>query len=613
MFRPVFIALLIAALLVLCASWTGSISTKLLLDHSTYDRLNPLPSAVDTNFLTGLSKASVHTLSNEIDVIDLSASVDLESVSKRHVFVRTRCYPQLLGVIRESQRTVLIGSPGTSKSFLHYYYLARLCNPSLLGPLPPDWQMRTALPSIVIRQTGQESMTIYDLDGKTADKIKGVDARLFECFSPDSTIYLHEPRTSLAEPLFYGHDVPLLSTVSPDVARYKELVKSGADQVYMPTYKLSELLTIGRFLVEQGAVPRDVSYSAASIKERFTRYGGIFRHVLPIGMSAIRSAARGQNKALQAADAGLLLASSDIEQPDISHFLLQYVVEQAGKDKFRTYEIDVANGYVRARLQAKFNARSLDERQMALIRNDETGFMENECEKLYESVLADSLVASGGVNWKTRPGVLLPTDDSAQRTNATNATSTAVEVDWQPLTLALKRVDRTEMPTFADMEAGVVYHPTEKNYPAAGFMFKTGDGRLVCVQVTRQLTSDIKEVKAAMVLELLKRVGLSAADTDKLDFVLVPRPKMQDKARLVLVDSTRDQDEPTTCVQRNGGEPGNDSSALGKAKKGVKKPVMKKKKKLLVVAAELGLRNYTVWGVPPNYGLRYVGLKWPSS
>jgi hypothetical protein len=44
----------------------------------------------------------------------------------------------------------------------------------------------------------------------------------------------------------------------------------------------------------------------------------------------------------------------------------------------------------------------------------------------------------------------------------------------------------------------------------------------------------------------------------------------------------------------------------------VKKPVMKKKK-LLVVAAELGLRNYTVWGVPPNYGLRYVGLKWPSS
>jgi hypothetical protein len=136
MFRPVFIALLLAALLVLCASWTGSISTKLLLDHSTYDRLNPLPSAVDTNFLTGLSKASVHTLSNEIDVIDLSASVDLESVSKRHVFVRTGCYPLLLGVIRESQRTVLIGNPGTSKSFLHYYYLARLCNPSLLGPLP---------------------------------------------------------------------------------------------------------------------------------------------------------------------------------------------------------------------------------------------------------------------------------------------------------------------------------------------------------------------------------------------------------------------------------------------------------------------------------------------
>lgn len=131
-------------------------------------------------------------------------------------------------------------------------------------------------------------------------------------------------------------------------------------------------------------------------------------------------------------------------------------------------------------------------------------------------------------------------------------------------------------------------------------MFKTIDNKLVGVQVTRMLTSDVKKVKAGAVLNLLERVGLGAGDIDKLHLVLVPRPKMQEKARLVLVDSAYDQEETTNDHQHVGGDPG--KSMSGKAKTG-------KKNKVVVKAADLGLTEYTVWGVPLNYGLRYVGLK----
>lgn len=170
-------------------------------------------------------------------------------------------------------------------------------------------------------------------------------------------------------------------------------MKGGADQVYMPTYSVEELITISNFIEGSGAVPKGVSYAEEHVRERYARYGEIFRHVLPAGMEAVRSAARDQKKALQAADAGVL-RSGDIEQPDVSHFLVQYQVQQEGEDKFRAYSIDVVNEYIRERLQDKLNSRSIEERRLALIRNDETGFMEIECEWLYESVLADSLVVS---------------------------------------------------------------------------------------------------------------------------------------------------------------------------------------------------------------------------
>ena len=70
------------------------------------------------------------------------------------------CKAVLLSEIRKKKRSVLIGNPGIGKSFFQYYYLARILNPSLFGPLPPDCYGSTTPPKIVIRQEGTAAMTI---------------------------------------------------------------------------------------------------------------------------------------------------------------------------------------------------------------------------------------------------------------------------------------------------------------------------------------------------------------------------------------------------------------------------------------------------------------------
>lgn len=156
-------------------------------------------------------------LSADVSVINLTMGVDLRGVANNHVFVR-ESYDELLRVIRESQRCVLIGNQCTSKSFFHFFYLARLIRPELYSKLPPDWLGSTAAPSVVIRQMGEEAMTVYDLTARTADRLEGINSRLIACFDPRSTLYLHEPLATVTELLYHGHEVPMLSTVSPGLS-----------------------------------------------------------------------------------------------------------------------------------------------------------------------------------------------------------------------------------------------------------------------------------------------------------------------------------------------------------------------------------------------------------
>ena len=249
-------------------------------------KFSPEASDDQSDFLESLANCRVEAIGDDIDVIRLNKlGVSWKCLGPKKLFARV-FYPDLLREIRGRHRSVLIGNPGIGKSFFQYYYLARILNPSLFGPLPPDCYGSTTPPKIVIRQEGTKQMTIFDIANRKAERVDGCPGTLLDCFDPETSLYLMEPGITVAEPFIEGLLIPTLATVSPNPARYKEFCKNGGIAMYMPVFTLPELLAIGKYLLENEHVPEllQPEYSSEQITKRFHQFGGIFRHVLPVSL-----------------------------------------------------------------------------------------------------------------------------------------------------------------------------------------------------------------------------------------------------------------------------------------------------------------------------------------
>ena len=190
-------------------------------------QFSPEASDDQSDFLESLANCRVDRIGDDIDVIRLNKlGVRWKCLGPQKLFVR-QFYPDLLREVRANHRSVLIGNPGIGKSFFQYYYLARILNPSLFGPLPPDCYGSTSPPKIVIRQEGTAAMTIFDIANRQAEIVIGCPKRLLGCFDPETSLYLMEPGISVAEPFIGGLLIPTLATVSPNPAQYKEFCKNG--------------------------------------------------------------------------------------------------------------------------------------------------------------------------------------------------------------------------------------------------------------------------------------------------------------------------------------------------------------------------------------------------
>ena len=470
-----------------------------------------------SDFLDSLANCRVEAIGDDIDVIRLNKlGVPWECLGPQKLFVR-QFYPDLLREIRENKRSVLIGNPGIGKSFFQYYYLARILNPSLFGPLPPDCYGSTTPPKIVIRQEGTDAMTIFDIANRQAESVIGCPKRLLGCFDPETSLYLMEPGISVAEPFIEGLLIPTLATVSPNPARYKEFCKNGGIAMYMPVFTLAELLAIGKYLLENEHVPEllQPEYSSEQITKRFHQFGGIFRHVLPVSLKYLDMCRSSQSKAISKCNAHALLVSGDVEDADVSHFIMQYDVERDGGSPFRKYRLSFVNESVASQVQDKLNKGSLDDRRSALIRNDETGFMADACAKIYESVIADQLTSASGVQWRKREVL---------------ASSEGKVSEWSNFSLRLNEVVKGHPPPFEEMRPMVLYVSSNPTFPLVEYMYKTEQGELVMFQVTRN-KSEKKIVKGSALEQLLGKIKLPIDKVSLLRLVLIPLPSLAQNAR----------------------------------------------------------------------------------
>ena len=154
------------------------------------------------------------------------------------------------------------------------------------------------------------------------------------------------------EPKIVG--VQTILTCSPDRRHYKEFVKLAATKLYMPVWNLEEVLSVGAHIhchtsdkFQQDALKPD------KIEERFYRFRGILRYVIPTKATVVKEAENSMEEALVGAKpVDTFIRGTNIERKDnISHFLLQYDVVCNGS--FQHFQMMYASVYVKKCIEKK--------------------------------------------------------------------------------------------------------------------------------------------------------------------------------------------------------------------------------------------------------------------
>ena len=125
----------------------------------------------------------------------------------------------------------------------------------------------------------------------------------------------------------------------------------------MPCWTLNELQAVGAYMGSKYHEKLDVDFSPKAISDRFKRFGGIFRYVLPRSELSLLQAESDQLAVLSHTTLKDAYAPyENIEKTDdrntnISHFVLQYNVQyghQHEKYDFTRFTMQVASAYVKA-------------------------------------------------------------------------------------------------------------------------------------------------------------------------------------------------------------------------------------------------------------------------
>ena len=466
------------------------VGRQLIIEEDTFLFLpkSMTESTEDNSLLNALSKCTEETVltSANLKAIHTNHNIEEQVIGPGIIF--SRDFDQnLLIDVRANWRCVLIGSPGIGKSHFQFYYLARMMNPKLFGPLPPDHNGCTDAPRVVIRQIGT-IMTVYDRENRVAYEC-GADRLPLKCFDPKVTLYLYEPGELKTEPFFYDLKLPMLATVPPYSSRYKSFTKHNAYPLYMPTYTCEELQAAGDYLLKRECVPNDMMklYGPDQIKKRHHDFGGIYRHVLPSSINSLTTYYAIRRMAMDLCDAkGILSNANTIEDDIVSISIMATIGERSGLGRFIEFKTEFDSVDIESQVQMKAVQVALKEMIDTLLKNDLTGADSVKCTEVYEEVLEQRFTNPPGITCLWRK----------QGTE-----------EWTEFILQLRYTKRGPCPKFNDMECDVLYWQSQDNFPAVEFFYHSGEGRLMAFQVTKQ-DKPVKEISKSAYKKFLSLVGL---------------------------------------------------------------------------------------------------------
>lgn len=146
------------------------------------------------------------------------------------------------------------------------------------------------------------------------------------------------------EPEYLGVNYPIVTTVSPDISRYKEFAKNGGLKMYMPLFNKEEFVAIGKDMRKQPDFTEKLVdlYDEKQIIDRFDEYNGIIRHVLPVHQGILRDIDFPKTKAISEYVPHFIHKLS-VENRNISDLIGIYDVKRDSKFDLSAMDIKYVN------------------------------------------------------------------------------------------------------------------------------------------------------------------------------------------------------------------------------------------------------------------------------
>lgn len=379
---------------------------------------------------------------------------------------------------------------------------------------------------VVIRLIARDNACIYFL---REQKVFTTDySFITKYFDPSKILVLYEPNISDVDPplppAFAGK---VLLTVSPLEKRYKEFLKTG-EMVYMPVYTLDELLSIGAFL-RRKISPDDEAQAqlqADVILARYNVFGGIFRHVIRWDGSVTSDDKLAQAK-LGFSKLALLKASL-VRKPDdnylasVSHLYLHFFPHY----DLQRFDQVVRNNPPETNCDAfqqqfiSFSYRLSAQWVCELFHTDITPdewnamlYTFNKSFGTYDSDLFELIV--GEMLTSRKYSIPLQWTLCSASSNPTWRDV----IDQGPfLPLQNKVHCNGNYLRLPDMQPNTLYIPRNSKYPIVDMIFKSSDGAIYGLQVTR---ADSHSKQLTTYNNFFDKIGLTVESAHLFTFILV--------------------------------------------------------------------------------------------
>jgi len=486
---------------------------------------------------------SKHEYEDTLDVIKLPLAIptDKHSPARQFLFVRPDEYA-LFKCFTQHDWCILAGSTGISKSWFQWKFIL-FCyrldlfdkfspfEEKLLGGLKTDDRTSAEqeqviragpfIPKIIVRTvSGCDSLFFFV--GRTDDVLCVYHSReRLDRITDENTTILWEPG-SMDTPVYYsGVKARIIVTVSPNEDFFREF-NMRARMFFMPCPSELQIRLMGH-------IYRRISNGSkrwltdAEIHKRVEKFGPFIRIVLnwsSLELDAFEWSQKREISSVCAANEHFYYALSGaqpIHRYDrglngISHHLAQYVVKRDRADPFLGYDrshYDFSCEAVQNAFSNTIGKMLLETIRENLIVINISSYRKMEASIPIYLKRIFEISALTGLQWKCSQMQL----ESESVTN----------MMWESFSVKLNQVEHN-ITTFQNMNAGVLYYPSDRSFPLVDMYYKDEFGKLVGVKAT-----NLENHHAELVLmyqRFYDMIGTSPENTElKLYYLILPSEK----------------------------------------------------------------------------------------